>query len=108
MGILWKSTPLPTTPHLLVRLPPTVALADVLRAIKAGSSKWLNDTKTTNREFGWQDGYAAFSVSQSQVPRVSEYVRNQAEHHRKKSFREEFVSFLDHHGVEYDPRYLPG
>jgi putative transposase len=94
--------------HLLVRLPPTVALANVMRDVKAGSSKWLNETKCRNQKFGWQDGYAAFSVSQSQVARVAEYVRNQQEHHRSRSFRDELVSFLDRHEVAYDERYFPG
>jgi putative transposase len=94
--------------HLLVRLPPTVALANVLRDIKAGSSKWLNETKCRDGKFGWQDGYAAFTVSRSQLSKVAEYVRNQAEHHRSKSFREELVSFLERHDLDYDERYLPG
>jgi REP element-mobilizing transposase RayT len=94
--------------HLLVRLPATVALADMMRVLKAGSSKWLNETKTQNRKFGWQDGYAAFTVSRSQVSRVAAYVRNQAEHHRTKSFRDELVSFLKRHDVAYDERYLSG
>jgi putative transposase len=94
--------------HLLVRLPATVALADMMRALKASSSKWLNETKTQNRRFGWQDGYAAFTVSRSQVSRVAAYVRNQAVHHRTTSFRDELVSFLKRHNVAYDERYLSG
>ncbi len=93
--------------HLLVRLPPTVAVADVIRAVKAGSSKWLNETRTSQSKFAWQDGYAAFSVSQSHLPRVAEYVRNQAEHHRRQSFREEVVAFLTRNAIAYDERYLP-
>jgi putative transposase len=94
--------------HLLVRHPPSVALSDFVRAVKAGSSKWLNDSKMRNRAFGWQDGYAAFSVSRSQLGRVAKYVRNQEEHHRTKSFREELISFLERHEVSYNERYLPG
>lgn len=93
--------------HLLVRLPPTVALANVVRATKASSSKWLNDTKALNRKFGWQDGYAAFTVSQSHLAQVATYVRNQAEHHRIKGFREELVAFLKRNSIAYDERYLP-
>jgi REP element-mobilizing transposase RayT len=80
--------------HLLVRLPPKVALSDLMRAVKAGSSKWMNDNVARNREFDWQDGFGAFSVSHSLMPRVGEYVKNQAEHHRKKSFRDEFILLL--------------
>jgi REP element-mobilizing transposase RayT len=94
--------------HLLVRLPPTLALADVMRVLKASSSKWINETKGRNRKFGWQDGYAAFTVSQSQMSRVAAYVRNQAVHHQTKSFRDELVSFLKRHEVAYDERYLSG
>jgi putative transposase len=94
--------------HLLVRLPPTVPIAEIVRALKASSSKWLNDTRSRNRIFGWQDGYAAFTVSQSQTARVAQYVRNQAEHHRTKSFREEFMSILERHQIAYDDRDLPG
>ncbi|HEV8069903.1 MAG TPA: IS200/IS605 family transposase [Planctomycetaceae bacterium] len=93
--------------HMLVRLPPTVALANVIRAVKAGSSKWLNETRANKSKFAWQDGYAAFSVSQSHLPQVAEYVRNQAEHHRRKSFREELVAFLKRNAIAYDERYLP-
>lgn len=94
--------------HLLVRLLPAAALADMMRVLKASSSKWLNETKSRSRKFAWQDGYAAFTVSQSQVPRVAAYVRNQAEHHRLKSFRDELVSFLKRREVAYDERYLSG
>ena len=93
--------------HLLIRVPPTVALAELLRALKANSSKWLNDTRFPRRTFAWQEGYAAFTVSQSQVGRVAAYVRNQEEHHRKMTFREELVALLERNGVEYDERYLP-
>ena len=92
--------------HLLVRLPPTVPLSDLIRGIKASSSKWLNDTKTRQRSFGWQDGDAAFTVSHSLVGRVTEYVRSQEEHHRVKTYREELIELLQKAGIEYDPRYL--
>jgi putative transposase len=94
--------------HLLVRLPPSIAVSDLVRGVKASSSKWLNDTKMRNRSFGWQDGYSAFTVSQSQTERVAEYIRHQEKHHRTKSFREELVLLLKGHEVSYDERYLPG
>jgi REP element-mobilizing transposase RayT len=93
--------------HLLVRLPPTILLADLLRALKANSSKWLNDTRFSRRTFAWQQGYSAFTVSQSQVARVAAYVRNQEAHHRKMTFREELIALFERNGVQYDERYLP-
>jgi REP element-mobilizing transposase RayT len=93
--------------HLLIRLPPTVAPADLLRTLKANSSKWLNDTRFPRRTFAWQDGCAAFTVSQSQLGRVAAYVRNQEEHHRKMTFREELIALFERNGVSYDQRNLP-
>ena len=94
--------------HVLFRLPPNVLLSDLLRTLKANSSKWLNDTRVPRRAFAWQQGYAAFTVSQSQVARVAAYVRNQEEHHRKMTFRQELVALFERNGVAYDERYLPG
>ena len=92
--------------HLLVRFPPTVSLADLLRTLKANSSKWLNDTRFPRRTFAWQEGYAAFTVSQSQVPRLLAYIRGQEEHHRKRDFRRELVALLRRNGVAFEERYL--
>jgi REP element-mobilizing transposase RayT len=91
--------------HLLVRWKPTVALADLLRKLKANSSKWANE-KLRYRKFGWQDGYSAFTVSQSQVQRVKNYIRNQEQHHRRSDFKRELIDLLERHEVEYDKRYL--
>lgn len=92
--------------HLLVKLKPTEAVSDVMRHLKAGSSKWLNEEKMKLRKFGWQDGYAAFSVSTSQAARVRAYIKNQERHHRRVGFQEELVHLLQLNGVEYDERYL--
>ena len=92
--------------HLLVKLKPTAALSDVMRELKAGSSKWINENKMKLRKFGWQDGYAAFSVSKSQAPRVRAYISNQEEHHRRVGFKEEFLALLQRNGIEYDEKYL--
>jgi putative transposase len=92
--------------HLLVKLKPTLALADVLRELKSGSSKWLNEEKMKLRKFGWQDGYAAFSVSESQAGRVRAYIKNQVEHHRQVSFQDELRELLRKHGIEFDERYM--
>lgn len=91
--------------HLLAKFKPSIAVSDMLRLIKTNSSKWAHEDKGHAR-FGWQEGYAAFSVSESQVVAVQRYIRNQAAHHRRQSFKEEFVAMLERHSVEYDPRYL--
>ena len=92
--------------HLLVKLSPTIAISDVLRKIKSNSSKWVNERPDVTRKFEWQAGYAAFSVSESQMPSVSEYIANQAEHHRKKTFEEEFLAILKKHNIDFDMRYI--
>lgn len=92
--------------HLLVKLSPTIAISDVLRKIKSNSSKWINERPDVNRKFEWQSGYAAFSVSESQMPAVAKYIANQAEHHRKKTFEEEFLAILKKHNIEFDTRYV--
>lgn len=92
--------------HLLVKFKPTIALSDAMAKVKANSSKWINDEKYPDRRFAWQEGYAAFSVSESAVDEVRRYIAHQEEHHRRMSFQEEFAAFLERHGVEYDPRYL--
>jgi REP element-mobilizing transposase RayT len=91
--------------HILAKFKPAIAVADMLNKIKANSSKWAHEKKH-RFEFGWQLGYAAFTVSESQVEHVCQYIRNQEEHHRRQSYQEEFVALLERHGVEYDPRYL--
>jgi REP element-mobilizing transposase RayT len=90
--------------HLLAKFKPSVSVSDMLRLIKANSSKWANER--IDGEFAWQEGFAAFSVSESQVVPVRRYIRNQVQHHRKQTYQEEFVALLERHGVEYDPRYL--
>ena len=92
--------------HLLVSMPPNVSVSEALKQIKGGSSGWVKQNIPGCRGFGWQDGYGAFTVSKSQIPEVEEYIRNQREHHRVKSFMEEYRAFLDKHEVEYEERYL--
>jgi putative transposase len=92
--------------HILAKFKPAIAVSEMLNKIKANSSKWANDHKMKMRRFGCQEGYAAFSVSESQVPNLVHYIRNQAEHHRKQTYQEEFVALLERHGIEYDPKYL--
>jgi len=92
--------------HFLAKLPPTLALSDALREIKSNSSKWAGERPDLVRTFAWQSGYSAFTVSKSQAPTVRKYIRNQEQHHRRKSFKQELVSLLDKHEIEYDRRYL--
>jgi len=92
--------------HIAALADPTVAISDLLRTIKTNSSSWIHRTFPDLRDFHWQDGYAAFSVSASVTPRVVSYIRKQAEHHKQTSFMEELVALLDKHGIEYDKRYL--
>ena len=92
--------------HLAAALPPTRAVADVMRDVKSSSSAWLHEEFPAMRGFGWQDGYAAFSVSQSVMPEVIDYIREQKQHHRKMTFVEELARLLERHGIEFNPQYL--
>jgi len=92
--------------HILCRLSKTLALAKAVEEVKKGSSKWLKTKAAGLRNFHWQNGYGAFSVSPSNVEDVRQYIANQEEHHRRVTFEEEFRAFLDRHGVVYDERYV--
>jgi putative transposase len=92
--------------HLLIGLPPTLSISDAMRILKTNSSRWVHEKWRAHSAFGWQAGYGAFSVSQSNVLAVSEYIAHQEEHHRKVSFQEEFLTFMKKHGIEYDERYV--
>jgi putative transposase len=92
--------------QMLVRLHPTRSVADILRLIKANSSKWVNENFRRGPTFAWQEGYAAFTVSQSQAPRILTYIRGQEEHHRKHDFRRELATLLRRNGISFDERYL--
>lgn len=92
--------------HLLLKIPASIALSDMLRKLKSNSSKWINEQQFFGFSFSWQRGYAAFSVSRSMLGSVSAYIENQEEHHRKASFKEELIAFLEKHGIEYDERYV--
>jgi REP element-mobilizing transposase RayT len=92
--------------HILCRLGTAVSLADALRQIKGGSSKWINDEIKPPTRFAWQTGYAALSVSSSKTEDVERYIAGQEEHHKKRRFKEELLEFLRLHGIEYDEKYL--
>ena len=92
--------------HILLSLPSTLPLAKALQLIKGGSAKWVHDTFPEHRLFGWQVKYGAFSVSVSQLDKTIQYVKNQAEHHQRMSFQEEFVALLKKHRIAFVERYL--
>ncbi|MCX7099699.1 MAG: IS200/IS605 family transposase [Methylococcales bacterium] len=91
--------------HLLVSLKATHSLADVMRELKKASSVWVHNT-LGNKQFAWQEGYAAFTVSASALDAVRRYIANQEQHHRVKSFHDELVEILEKAGVDYNPDYL--
>ena len=92
--------------HTLARLSPSLAVADVVRDVKANSSKWMNEHTETKSPFEWQKGYGAFTVSYSNMQSVQNYIRNQGEHHGTKTFQEEYIEFLKRHDIEFRFEYL--
>jgi REP element-mobilizing transposase RayT len=92
--------------HLALSLPATISVAELVRNLKANSSRWLHDTFTDTQSFAWQDGYAAFSVSRSILPKVVHYIENQPQHHATMTIEQELRQLLDKHGIQYDPQYL--
>lgn len=92
--------------HLLIGQSPTMALSDLVRDIKNNSSKFINQKKLVVGKFRWQTGYGAFSYSRSQRPNVIKYIENQEEHHKVKTFREEYLEILQKFDVEYDSEYI--
>ena len=92
--------------HILTILPPKVAVSDALREINANSSKWVHETLPDLNKFGWQDGFAAFTVSKSQFEPVRQYIREQKSHHRQGDYKQELIGLLDKHEIEYDERYI--
>ncbi len=92
--------------HLLARFKAAVAVATMVRRIKTSSSKWMSQRSGGDPRFAWQTGYGAFSVSESQVGAVRQYLRIQAEHHRRRTFKEELRDILRKHNIEFDERYL--
>lgn len=94
--------------HALVMAPATLSPSQMAQYLKGDSSKWIHEEFSTLRNFTWQDGYGAFTVSKSNMPGVIRYIENQREHHRHKTFQEEYLEFLNKHGIEYDERYVWG
>ncbi len=94
--------------HALITAPPTIAPFQIAQLLKGVSSKWIHEQFPSLENFTWQDGYGAFTVSKSNIPGVIKYIQNQREHHRKKTFQEEYLEFLQANGIEFDERYLWG
>ena len=88
--------------HALLSIPATLPIAKAVQLLKGNSSKWIHETFPDQRLFGWQEGYGAFSIGVSGVDETIGYIRNQKEHHRSRSFKEELIAFLDKHGIEYE------
>jgi putative transposase len=91
--------------HLLIGIKPVHAIADLVREAKRVSSEWVKEAQHVQK-FAWQEGYGAFSVSKSAVPSVRKYIQEQEKHHRRRTFQEEYLEFLEKNGIEYDERYL--
>ena len=97
---------MPDHVHILVGMKPSLCISDLVRDIKAGSSKYINDSKWIQGKFNWQEGFGAFSYAKSQQDVVVKYILNQEEHHKTKSFKEEYLEFLEKFEIDYDEKYL--
>ncbi|HGE72440.1 TPA: IS200/IS605 family transposase [Candidatus Poribacteria bacterium] len=92
--------------HILIGIKPDIALSDLVRDVKSNSSKFINEKRWVIGKFSWQEGFGAFSYSQSQLDSVASYIKNQEKHHSKKTFREEYLELLKKFDVEYNPKYI--
>lgn len=92
--------------HLFIGLKPSISISDLVRDIKNNSSKYINEKKLVMGKFSWQEGYGVFSYSHSQISNVYDYILNQEEHHKKKTFKEEYVNFLKKFEIEHNEKYL--
>ena len=105
-GIALKINGVEDHVHVLVKLKPDKALSDVLRDLKANSSGWMHNVFPEAVDFSWQNGYGAFTVSESQIDNVANYIAKQKQHHRKESFEREFVGLLQKNGIDFEMKYL--
>ena len=92
--------------HLFIGLKPSIAVSDLVRDIKNNTSNFINTQKFVHGKFSWQEGFGSFSYAHSQIEQVYQYILNQEEHHRKKTFKEEYLDFLRKFEIEYDEKYL--
>ena len=94
--------------HVVTGIPPSLAVSKALQLLKGASSKWIHETFSNMAGFEWQDGYGAFTVSKSNLPDVIDYAAHQREHHKVRTFQDEYRAFLAKHGIEYDEKYVWG
>ena len=92
--------------HIFIGMKPNQSVSDLMQEVKRDSSKWINENGFVKNKFEWQSGFGAFSYSISQIDAVVKYIKNQEEHHKKKTFIEEYVQFLEKFKVPYDERYI--
>ena len=92
--------------HLLVSVPPTLSISEMVNAFKSNSSRWIHEKIPRMKIFSWQEGYGAFSVSRSNEEAVANYIRQQKSHHRRRDFKLEFLELLARHNIDYDPQYI--
>ena len=92
--------------HCFLGLKPVVSVSELMKTVKAKSSKFVNDNDLTPHRFEWQDGYGVFSYSQSHIDKVFKYIQNQEEHHKKQTFQDEYLQFLKNFNIDYDEKYL--
>ncbi|MEX2565505.1 MAG: IS200/IS605 family transposase [Cyclobacteriaceae bacterium] len=92
--------------HLLIGMRPIQSLSQLIKNVKQDSSKWINDKNLTKDKFSWQSGFGAFSYTKKEVGNIIKYIQNQEEHHRKKTFLEEYEELLTIHEVEFDKKYI--
>ena len=97
---------MPDHVHLFFGMRPKEALSDLMKIIKKESTNWIKEKGFVRTRFSWQEGFGAFSYAKSQVPKVIHYIENQEDHHRKKTFIEEYIEFLEAFEVDYDERYI--
>ncbi|MDP4935635.1 MAG: IS200/IS605 family transposase [Salibacteraceae bacterium] len=103
---LYAINGMPNHVHLLISTKPNCTISDLIRDIKANSSKWINENKFVAGKFEWQTGFGGFTVSQSSVDAVVKYIQNQEEHHTVKSFSQEYTAFLDAYKIEYNDEFI--
>ncbi len=106
-----KSKPLaiycnPNHTHILIGLHPSISVANMAHDVKASSSKWINQQHLFSERFSWQEGYGGFSYSRSQIDAVAKYILNQPEHHKRRTFKEEYLSMLQKAGIQFNDAYL--
>lgn len=105
-GILFEIYVMPEHIHFYAGMPKTISVSKFIEIVKTNSSKWVHTTFPEKKDFGWQDGYGAFSVSKSSEKKLVQYIQNQQYHHRKRSFQDEFIDILNKYGIEYDEKYI--